>query len=51
MKKYETKVQELDVHRKEIIQMVKNGSSQKEIAEKYETWPSTVRYWFRKARY
>ncbi|MFR3401517.1 MAG: hypothetical protein ACLTUL_04330 [Blautia faecis] len=28
--------------------MVKNGSSQKEIAEKYETWPSTVRYWFRK---
>lgn len=23
MKKYETKVQELDVHRKEIIQMVK----------------------------
>lgn len=48
MKKYETKVQELDVHRKEIIQMVKTGSSQKEIAEKYETWPSTVRYWFRK---
>ncbi len=48
MKKYETKVQELDVHRKEIIQMVKNGSSQKEIAEKYETWPSIVRYWFRK---
>ena len=48
MKKYETKVPELDVHRKEIIQMVKNGSSQKEIAEKYETWPSTVRYWFRK---
>lgn len=40
--------QELDVHRKEIIQMVKTGSSQKEIAEKYETWPSTVRYWFRK---
>lgn len=31
MKKYETKVQELDVHRKEIIQMVKNGSSQKEM--------------------
>ena len=44
MKKYETKVQELDVHRKEIIQMVKNGSSQKEIAEKLGWKINRVKY-------
>ena len=40
----------LDSHEEEIIQLLKSGSTQKAIAEKYKVTPATVNYWLNKHR-